>query len=73
MGSPNKGPQWKTPVSDMWAVGCQEEYENNPKRMAVTDIPSMDPFALKASDSDHTPNHTREPKQSKSPYREGKI
>ena len=67
MSAPNKGPQWKYQVSDPWAVGCQEEYENDPKHVGV-DAPGLDPFSLKASDSDHTPNYTREPKKGKPGY-----
>lgn len=69
MKAPNKGPQGKDDEGhdNPKAVGCQEEYEGG-QLVAVTDIPGLDPFGLRASESDHTPNHTKGPKSEKPEY-----
>jgi hypothetical protein len=70
MSGPNKGPQGpkEIPEGDDALLGCQEEYETDMHHVGVTDIPSLEPFELKAPESDHTPNHTKGPKPSKSGY-----
>lgn len=57
---PIKGPQGKgTAGRTDWPMPeAQESYEEEGKRDVVTDIPSMEPFDLKAPEGDHTPNGT---------------
>lgn len=69
MKAPNKGPQGKDREgNDSYMPEPQEKYEEEGERDVVTDIPSLDPFALLAPETDHTPNHTAGPKPSRPEY-----
>ena len=63
----SEGPKGKAEAGRQdWPMPeAQERYEEEGKKDVVTDIPSMDPFDLKAPETDHTPNHTSGPKQAK--------
>ena len=68
---PIKGPQGKDDESGILKHGAefQEMDESDGKR--VYSVPTgfvQDPTELKASDEDHTPNHTKGPKPSKPEY-----
>ena len=69
MSGPNKGPQGKDQEGgDSYMPEPQEQYEESGGHVGVTDVPSLEPFDLRAPESDHTPNHTKGPKPSKPGY-----
>lgn len=49
-------------------VEPQEKYEEEGGRDEITGGRSLDPFDHRAPESDHTPNHTAEPKKAKVEY-----
>jgi len=69
--SDSKGPQGydKKSHSTLTPPEPQEYCESyGEHRDLVGGEPTQDPTTLKANDSDHTPNHTRAPKQGKPEY-----
>ena len=65
----NKGPVGKDREGgNSYMPEPQEKYEEEGQRDVVTDIPSLEPFDLRALDSDHTPNFTKGPKPTKTEY-----
>jgi hypothetical protein len=69
---PIKGPQGNLSAKDNGDerdLGDQEKYESQDEHKdLVGGEPTQDPTTLKAHDGDHTPNHTRAPKQAKVNY-----
>ena len=66
-----KGPQGKGPIGRQdWPMPeAQEKYESGSPEVDLCDGNfTQDPFSLKAHEDDHTPNHTRAPKESKPGY-----
>lgn len=68
---PGRGPVGKDEEGNLEGVmpEHQERYEENKERMDVVGAePPQDPTELRAHEEDHTPNFTREARQSKPLY-----